>query len=437
MLTRATTPHPFHQQNMRIHTNVDKMRSGRGNWLARSYNRNMNAHTLRRRGLLLGLVATWTGGNIGCGGDESSPSPAGTGGTSGAAGGNNTGGSSSGAGGSDAGGSGGDNAGGTSANGGAGGSKSEGDYFPPNDSDDWETADPVATGWSPDGLTALLDLVEQNKSSSFMMLVNGRVLVEEYFMGAKAQTRTDVASVQKSFTSTLLGLARDKGLLKFDDFVSSYLAPGWSNATTEQEAQITLLHLMTHASGLSPNTLNYATPPGTAFDYNTPAYQKLRLVLEKASGLDINALSKQWLFDAIGVGGEWAPRDNQDPTGATIWGLELSARDMARFGLFAQHTGVWAGTPITKDGWFAEAWTPCAVRKDYGLLWWLQGKGGLGAKGAPADLVSALGARDQKIYVVPSLKLVVTRQGLAAGTESEAESDFDLVLLKAIADARA
>ena len=43
-----------------------------------------------------------------------------------------------------------------------------GDYVPPNDSDDWETADPEANGWSPSGLDDLLAVVEANHSSSFM-----------------------------------------------------------------------------------------------------------------------------------------------------------------------------------------------------------------------------------------------------------------------------
>ncbi len=310
------------------------------------------------------------------------------------------------------------------------------DYFPPNDSDEWEAADPEATGWSAQGLADVVALVEENKSSSFMMLSGGRVLVEEYFLNATRTTESDVASVQKSFTSTLVGLARDKQLLSFDDPVSSYLAEGWSNATPAQEAAITLRHLMTHSSGLNPNTLKYATKPGTLFDYNTNAYQKLRLVLEQVAGVDINQLSREWLFDAIGISGQWGLRDGQDPTGAPLWGLELAARDMARFGLLAQRAGVWSNKAVTAEGWFDEAWSPSAVKADYGLLWWLQGLGNLGKKGAPADLVSALGARDQKIYVVPSLDLVVTRQGLAAGTQTEAESDFDAVLLKAIASAR-
>lgn len=311
-------------------------------------------------------------------------------------------------------------------------------YFPPP-AGEWESADPTSNGWSPAGLEKLVKLVGDSRSSSFMMLVGGRVLTENYFAPANTATHSDVASVQKSFTSTLIGIAREKGLLKLDDPVSSYLAPGWSQASAADEAKITLRQLMTHSSGLDPRTLKKVAEPGTKFDYNTDAYQRLRLVLEKATGMDINRLTRVYLFDPIAVSSEakWVERAMKDATGVVLWGLDLAARDMARFGLLALRGGRWAGSQPVPAGWFDEAWTSSATKVDYGLLWWLTGKGPLVAQGAPTDMVSALGARDQKIYVVPGLDLVVTRQGLAAKEVSEAGSTFDAVLIKAIKAARA
>ncbi len=311
-----------------------------------------------------------------------------------------------------------------------------GDYFPPLTGDDWDKVSPEDAGFSVEGLEALRQTVESTNSSSFTITFDGRMVVEWYFMGATAETRTDVASVQKSVTSTLVGIARDKGLLDFEDKVSDYLDRGWSKASAADEGEVTLRHLMTHSSGLNPRTLVKDSPAGTVFDYNSIAYQKLHPVLAKVSGLDNNALSRDWLFDAIGIGGAWVDREEVDPTGQVQLGLTLSARDMARFGILSLRGGVWDGKQITPEGWFDEAWSPSEVKGDYGLLWWLQGrKPGLEGK-APRDLVSALGAQDQKIYIIPSLKLVVTRQGRAGGSASEAESDYDLVLFRALAAAR-
>lgn len=310
-----------------------------------------------------------------------------------------------------------------------------GGYVPPNDGGTWEMADPEASGWSTQGLEDLVALVGASKSNSFMLLADGRIVVEAYFNGTTVDSRFDVASVQKSVISTLVGLARAKGLLDLDDAISKYLAPGWSKASAAEEGAITLRQAMTHSTGLSPKTLAKAADPGTTYDYNSFAYQKLRLVLEAATGLGIQELSAQWLFDGIGMGSTWKDRGSVDPVGSPQWGIEASARDLARFGLLAQRKGAWGATKVLEPGWFDEAWTSSSVKNDYGLLWWLLGKGKFKGK-APSDLVAALGAKDQKVYVVPSMKVVVTRQGDAPGMVTEAESDFDAVLLEAIAAAR-
>ncbi len=311
-------------------------------------------------------------------------------------------------------------------------------YYPPA-TGEWERADAQKTGWSPAGLEKLTSLVGANKSATFMMLAQGRVLVESYFGPATAATALDVASVQKSVVSTLLGMAREKGLLTLDDPVAKYLPPGWSRATPAEEAAITIRHLMTHSSGLDPETLKKVTAPGAKFDYNTDAYQKLRPLLEKATGKSINEVTRTWILDPIAAGAsaKWVTRSEKDATGAVQWGLELTARDMARFGLMSLRRGRWQAGQLINQAWYDEAWAPSRVNTEYGLLWWLLGKSRPKVKDAPDDWVAALGARDQKIYVIPSLDLVMTRQGLAPGEESDAASKFDDVLIKAIVAARA
>jgi CubicO group peptidase (beta-lactamase class C family) len=92
---------------------------------------------------------------------------------------------------------------------------------------------------------------------------------------------------------------------------------------------------------------------------------------------------------------------------------------------------------VVSEAWLREAWTPLDTRSDYGYLWWLLGRAEGVAPSTPVDWVAALGAGDQKIYVVPSLDLVVARQGPAAAEASEHGSDFDRELGRAILGARA
>jgi len=312
-------------------------------------------------------------------------------------------------------------------------------YFPPL-AGIWEPITPSQAGFTDEGVKAVLDLVGASNSQSFVLLRDGRIVAERYWMGADDTTTRDIASAQKPVTSTLLGLARDRGLLQFDDSVSDYLGAGWSRASVADEGVITLRHLMTMTSGLNPRTLRKDVAPDVKWDYNTDAYQKLRQVLEVAVESDINTISDEWLFEQIGVGdgAAWNVRAGVvDAVGDEQWGLTLTAREIARFGLFAARNGQWMGTQIADPEWFAEAWTATPLMVDYGLIWWLIGKGRLANRGAPPDLVAGLGAQDQKLYVSPSTGIVVARQGNAAGESTQAGSDFDALLIEAIARALA
>ena len=80
------------------------------------------------------------------------------------------------------------------------------------------------------------------------------------------------------------------------------------------------------------------------------------------------------------------------------------------------------------------------INPSYGYLWWLNGKAshmlpqtqivftGNLIPTAPPDLFAALGKNDQKVYVVPSQKLVVIRMGESAGNVQLALSSFDTEL---------
>lgn len=276
------------------------------------------------------------------------------------------------------------------------------------------------------------------------MVVDGKVLVERTWAASPVPYVQDVASAQKSVTSVLVRLARSQGQLSMGDAVSDHLGDGWSFATTAQERAITVQHLVTMTTGLSAG-LRYVAPPGTVWDYNTTTYQLTRLVLEHATGTGIEALTRSWLWDPIGVSSasRWAPRPGAggfsvDPEGRRLWGLTMTERDMARFGLLVSRHGAWGSRQVVPraelDGTLVSSQ---AMNPAYGELWWLNGKdrailpsGSTPVRGplvpsAPQDMVAALGAGDQKIYVCPSDRLVVARQGGPGGSSTLGPSSFD------------
>jgi len=308
-------------------------------------------------------------------------------------------------------------------------------YFPPRIGDEWEALAPESLGWKHEPLQQLLRFLEERNSTGFVLLHGGRIAVESYWRGTTALMTADVASAQKSLTAILIGIAQTEGLLRINDPVSSYIAPGWSRAPAEAECRISLRHLLTMTSGLT-GSLEYAVEPGRVWAYNTPAYHVLKAVLEAVSGKDLNIYTREKVWDPIGDrDSAWQPR----AVGPfTAWAA--SARDMARFGLMVLRAGSWDGQEIVLDKqYLAEAPSPSQdLNPSYGYLWWLNGKQsfvlpGQGRSGseplipaAPPDVVAALGAGDKKIYVCPALDLVAVRHGGAAGSApAEALSSFD------------
>lgn len=322
-------------------------------------------------------------------------------------------------------------------------------YFPPaNGGGAWATVDPAATGWDEKALSDVTDWVGQTNGTSFMVLLDGRILVEAYW-GASASTLRDIASAQKSIVSLLTGIAMADGSFKDADTVSSLVPPGWTNDTPANESAITVRQLLTMTSGLD-DTLKRVAAPGSTWRYNTNAYHCLEGVLEARTGKSLQDFTRSALLDRVGAGAsQWTTRPLQkDGKGQPIHALEMTARDMARVGLLVQADGAWDGTVIVPPGYLAGALeTSQPHNLSYGLLWWLNGKASYllpaGQSGtgplmpsAPPDLVAALGAADQKIYVAWSRKLVVVRQGRAAAQGAQALSDFDDQLWKRLMAAK-
>ncbi len=303
-------------------------------------------------------------------------------------------------------------------------------YFPP-DEGTWERVDPADVGWDAEGLSAALDVAGSRNSSGVLILHDGRIMAERYWQlvepsRADSQGRAieDVASAQKSVAAVLVGIAQERDLLQLDDPVSRHLGSGWSNASAQQEQAITIRHLLSMNSGLATD-MSFAAEAGTRWLYNTPAYHYVMRVLEAVTGQDRNRLTADWLTDELGMhDSSWTPRPRADP--AIAMGFSTTARDLARFGLMIQAGGRWGDQVIVGDTeYLSDMLSPSqSLNPAYGYLWWLNGqefrlaanaqarrRNGPLISSAPSDLVAMQGARDRKLYNVPSLGLIVTRLG--------------------------
>ncbi len=334
-------------------------------------------------------------------------------------------------------------------------------YFPNADSR-WESVDPNQVGWDQKLLEEVMIFAQQQRSSDAVVLLDGRVLAEgvwqveaptnsngpwmypRLLIGHSEDDRPieDVASVQKSIVSVLAGIARGKGLLDFDQSVDHYLGQGWSTVEADSESKITIRHLLTMTTGLGTQSV-YEAEAGERWVYSTVVYRNLMEILQSVSGLTARELSAQWLTSKIGMNNsDWDVRVGFGRPGTKgPLAFQTTAPDLARFGLLILAEGKWAGEDILSDpNYLDEAFdSKDSINESYGLIWQLNSGATHISNGqnpqlvegpyipsAPADLVMASGGLDRKVYIVPSLGLVVARIG------DQPEGDFDEELWRRI-----
>jgi CubicO group peptidase (beta-lactamase class C family) len=320
-------------------------------------------------------------------------------------------------------------------------------YFPPANSTTWEKKSISSLGWNPNAITPLKNYLIDKNTKSFMILVNGRIVMEEYFNGHNATTSWQWNSAGKTLTTASIGIAQQEGLLSINDKVSSYIGEGWTSAAKEKEDLITCKHLLTMTSGIddevsemtNPSNLIYKADAGIRWAYHN-IFQKLMDVTAQASNQTFDNYFSTKLKNRIGMDGFWQ-------NGIIFRIYHSSTRSMARFGLLALNKGKWNNDQIINETFFKESIaTSQNINSSYGYLWWLNGKNsfmipnsqtvyqGSLVPNAPADMYAAMGASDQRIYVVPSRKMVVIRMGDASDPQNPAfaVSGFDYALWEKI-----
>lgn len=317
-------------------------------------------------------------------------------------------------------------------------------YFPPLTGSTWDTISSQSINWCQPRIDSLYNYLQVKNTKSFIILKNGKIVLEKYFGTYTADSLHYWASASKSLTGFLAGIAQHKGYIAINNKVSQYIGTGWTSAPLAKEDLITVKNLLQMTSGLNDAPplpcnnedtakacLTFSVNAGTRWAYHTGAYKKVQDVISTSAAMNYNVVTNNWIEAQTGMSGTWYQQVYYS-----------KARDMARFGLLVLNKGIWANDTIMKDSlYFKEMINSSqSLNRAYGYLWWLNGKVDFMTPGsqivfpgtlmpnAPMDMFAALGKNDQKIYVVPSQKLVVIRQGNTAGGFNLAASAFDNVL---------
>jgi CubicO group peptidase (beta-lactamase class C family) len=268
-------------------------------------------------------------------------------------------------------------------------------------------------------------------------------------------------SVTKSFLSTVVGLALDRGMIaSVHDPVHPYagpvfpLRPGTLEVAEdaplalfddERERRITWDHLLRQTSDWEgtlwekpdwadrplPNPREWLTrpraEPGAAYEYNDVRVNLLALAALQVWRRSLPQVLREEVMDPIGASStwQWTGYDNswvlmdgravQSVSGGGHWGggMFISARDMARFGLLLLRRGRWGERQVLSEEWVRIALTPTPAQPDYGFMNWFLNGDRARLPSAPATAFVHLGNGTNAIYVDPENDLVVVARWIA------------------------
>ena len=287
----------------------------------------------------------------------------------------------------------------------------------------WRSSTPEEQGMEAEKLAQMLETIQEQKLGFHSLLVirHGYLVSETYFGSYQQDTRHDQYSVTKSFLSTLIGIALDKGYIdstsqRVVDFFPGYT---FANPDSQKEA-MTLEDVLTMRTGLdwdegdaayqdlniSPDWVQYmldepmAASPGTQFNYCSGCSHLLSAILLQTTGINPRDFAEKNLFEPLGLSDVmWESNPAGIPIGG--WGLRLTPREMAKLGYLFLHNGQWDGQQIVSAQWVENATRSHTETGDslgYGYQWWTVPS--LGA-------YTALGRYGQTIMVIPGSDLVI------------------------------
>ncbi len=324
-------------------------------------------------------------------------------------------------------------------------------YYPPTLSSEWETMPPDSLGWCQGKVDELMTYLEEQNTKAFILLKNGRIVIESYFGDFTAQSIWYWASAGKTLAGFTVGVAQEQGFLSISDPTYEYLGRGWTQSSAEQEEKITIWHQLTMTSGLDDQVedssctlascLFYKTDPGTRWAYHNGPYTLLGQVVSRATGETFNSFVNANVLSPIGGQGLFLPVGFDNI-------FFSQARTMARFGLLLLSDGKWNGETVLGDQAFLNAMVrpSQSFNQAYGYLTWLNGQNSFQVPGlqvqfdgsimreAPIDTYAAIGLNGQLINVAPSENMVFIRMGESPSLGGTVPLGFNREIWARIAD---
>ncbi|HTT82158.1 MAG TPA: serine hydrolase [Rhizomicrobium sp.] len=272
-----------------------------------------------------------------------------------------------------------------------------------------------------------------------VVVYDGRIIAERYAPGVQVDTPLLGYSASKSFINALVGILVREGRLKVD---APAPVPAWSGPGDPRRA-ITLDNLLRMTSGLAiaetgsgfdpaarmlyterdmagfAERQPLAEKPGTSMEYSDASTLIVSRIVRDAvggTGAAVQNFAHRELFAPLGMKSVvLEPDATGTPVGSTH--ILATARDWARLGLLYLNDGVAGGRRILPEGWVRYS-SRSTLRTSYAAGFWTNAgtndEGALGriSAGVPCDTFFASGNLGQRVYIIPSHRLVIARLGV-------------------------
>lgn len=301
----------------------------------------------------------------------------------------------------------------------------------------------VRAALDPNSVRAAAAYSALHRGTSLLVIQQGRTVLEQYPSGGGAGVRRKIYSGTKAFWNMAALAAAEDGILSLDERVADTI-PSWRN--DPRKARVTIRQLLDFSCGIEPGfrlhrddpgdrdaialRLPIVAEPGSAFIYGPSPLQVFHAVLKaKLNGQSPRAYLERRVLSRLGLGSQRYLQDRAgNPLLATGW--ELTARQWSKLGQLVLNNG----SPVISGSLLAQSWRGSPANRAFSLGWWNNRAAPGGrefdfeahltpkwtaqswsnacmCRDAPSDLVACIGSQYQRLYVIPSMQLIVVRHG--------------------------
>ena len=317
-------------------------------------------------------------------------------------------------------------------------------------------------------LRQVRDLINQTDTAALVVIQDGQIRFESYYLTGGAQVRWNSWSVAKSFLSALVGIAIEQGAIgSIDDPISDY----WSDLKGSAYEGVAIRHVLQMSSGARWNE-DYSDPmsdvnqlgavmagertlddfvcaivpeaePGSVCRYNSADTQALGMLLRGATGGSLSDYMFENLLQPLGMEDPSFWLTDQSGIEMVLAGLNMTARDFGKIGELYRNGGYVDGAEVVPESWVKKSTqTPTGHLAPgqvtvgghkfpfgYGYQWWIPA----GDRGE----FSAIGVYNQFVFVDPVSRATVVKLSAnpsygISEDESDNKDEENLEMLRAI-----